>query len=295
MNVNVNPISNPMIKRILVALDPGEDTHVATRYAIWLAKKFDASLTGLAVVDTSNIYFNVGGGEIDALHYARGLWEELSEETRDVAWKLLNDFRERVEAEGIRHTAIQREGASYERIIEGTKYHDLLVLGRDSHFFYNEPKMETKTLAKVVKDGVAPTLVVTEDYREPRKVLIAFDGSSPAARSLKSFVQLMAHDREIEIELLKVIPERDEEEKIKGEAILSLAEIYLNEHGFKRIVQKIVQGGKPSDRILERQAESDIDLTVLGAHSVSALRRVTFGSNTHDLITKTKVPLFLNP
>lgn len=44
-----------MIKRILVALDPDNDTPVATRYAIRLAKRFDASVTGLAIVDKSNI------------------------------------------------------------------------------------------------------------------------------------------------------------------------------------------------------------------------------------------------
>ena len=40
-----------MVKRIVVALDPNGDKPVATKYAIRLAKRFDASMTGLAVVD----------------------------------------------------------------------------------------------------------------------------------------------------------------------------------------------------------------------------------------------------
>ena len=44
-----------MIKRILVALDPDEDTPLATRYAIELAKRTEASITGLAPVDTTRI------------------------------------------------------------------------------------------------------------------------------------------------------------------------------------------------------------------------------------------------
>lgn len=284
-----------MIKRILVALDPDEDTPVATQYAIWLAKKFNASLTGLAVVDTSNIYTNVGGGEINKLHYARNLWEELSEETRGIAEVLLDSFKESVEEAGVKYTSVKKEGASFDRIIEDTKYHDLLVLGRDSHFFYNEPQLETKTLARVVKGGVAPTLVVTGQYRQVEKVLVAFDGSGPAARSLKSFIQLMPFGKDIKIDLVHVSPDETKEKRELSESILQLAEEYLLEHEFQYITKTILSGGKPGNRIFERIEDQQPDLTVLGAHSVSAIRRVTFGSTTHDLITKTTVPLFLNP
>lgn len=284
-----------MIKRILVALDPDEDTPVATRYAISLAENFDASLTGLAVVDTSNIYPTGIVGEIDTTHHARHLWEELSEESRKVANKLLDRFRESVENAGVRYTAIKKEGASYDRIIEGMKYHDLLIAGRDSHFFYNEPKRETKTLAKVVKHGVCPTMVITEGYREIKKIIAAFDGSNAAARSLKSFVQLMPYGKDLEIELVHIADKDNDESRNSSESVLDHAGYYLAEHGLNRISKKIIESGKPSSRILERQKETGADLIVLGAHSVSAIRRITFGSNTHDLITKTDTPLFLNP
>lgn len=283
-----------MIKRILVALDPDEDTPVATRYAIELAKQYDAALTGLAVVDTSNIYPTGITGEIEVTHHARNLWEELSEESRKVAEKLLKKFRESVEEAGVRYTAIRKEGASYDRIIEGMKYHDLLIAGRDSHFFYNEPKRETRTLAKVVKHGVSPTLVITDEFKEIRKVLVAFDGSNAAARSLKGFVQLLSLGKDLQIELLQVDGDKQEENG-SGESPLDFAELYLSEHGYRNVSRHQVESGKPSERILERQKETEADLIVLGAHAVSAIRRMTFGSTTHDLITKTGTPLFLSP
>lgn len=284
-----------MIKRILVALDPDEDTPIATQYAISLAAIFDASLTGLAVVDTSNIYPTGIVGEIDTTHHARHLWEELNEESRKVAEKLLGKFRTSVEKAGVRYTAIKKEGASFDRIIEGMKYHDLLIAGRDSHFFYNEPKRETKTLAKIVKHGVCPTMVITDDYHEIKKILVAFDGSNAAARSLKSFVQLMPFGKDLEIELVHIADKDNKDLQNSSETVLDYAAYYLNEHGFNKINKKLIKNGKPSSCILERQKETGADLIILGAHSVSAIRRITFGSNTHDLITKTDTPLFLNP
>ncbi len=284
-----------MIKRILIALDPDDDTPVATQYAIELAKKFDASVTGLAVVDTSNIYPTGIIGEPDMTHHARNLWEELSDESREVAKRLLDRFQKTVEKTGIRYTAIKQEGASYDRIIEGMKYHDLLVVGRESHFFYNEPRRETKTLAQVVKHGVSPTLVVMDRYKDVQKVLVAFDGSNPSARSLKSFVHLMPYGKELEIELFYVEDEVSERTEENGSSILDYAEHYLKEHQFTNTRKTIVSHKKPSEKIMERRDETDADLIVLGAHAVSALKRITFGSNTHDLITQSDTPLFLSP
>jgi nucleotide-binding universal stress UspA family protein len=282
-----------MIKRILIALDPDEDTPIATQYAISLAKSNNASVTGLAVVDTSNIYPTAIVGDPDQTHHARNLWEELTEESRKVAGKLLNKFRATIEESGVRHTEITKEGASYERIIEGMKYHDLLVVGRDSHFFYNEPKQETKTLAQVVKNGASPTLIVTHHFEEVKKVLIAFDGSIPAARSLKSFAHLKPFGDNVAIELLHI--QDQEETDGQSDNILDFASDYLVEHGFKSVARKILTKEKISHQILQRSDETKADLIVLGAHSISAIKRLTFGSTTHELITKTNTPLFLNP
>lgn len=282
-----------MIKRILIALDPDEDTPIATQYAISLAKNNDASVTGLAVVDTSNIYPTGIVGDPGQMHFARNLWEELTDKSRNMADKLLDQFKTDVEESGVRHTEITREGASYERIIEGMKYHDLLVVGRDSHFFYNEPKQDTQTLAQVVKDGVSPTLIVTHRFEEVNKVLIAFDGSRPAARSLKSFAHLKPFGDDIEIELLHI--RKKEEADLPSDTILDYASEYLTEYGFNTISKKTLEKTKVSKQILERSGQIHADLIVLGAHSVSALKRLTFGSNTHDLITKSDIPIFLNP
>lgn len=284
-----------MIKRILVALDPDEDTPVATRYAIRLAKRFDASLTGLAVVDISNLHSVIGVGGYGTEIYGRHIWTEMADETRQIAEKLLESFKKSVEKAGVRHRDIKKTGASYDLIIEEMKYHDLLIVGRDSRFFYNEPTKDTETLAKVVKGGVAPTLVVTDEYREIEKIMIAFDGSSPAARSLKSFVHLLPYGKDIEIELLNISDGESSEQMDKSATILKQAESYLKEHNFNYITKVVLEKGNAGERLLDRQIEKNPDLILLGAHSVSALRRATFGSTTHHMITKSNGPLFLSP
>jgi nucleotide-binding universal stress UspA family protein len=133
-----------------------------------------------------------------------------------------------------------------------------------------------------------------EDFKKVNKVLIAFDGSNPSARSLKSFVHLSPYGKDLEIELVFV----NNTSKKKNEptnSVLDYAESYLQEHGFKSIKKITLEGTNPGDEILEYHKEIKPGLIVLGAHSVSAMKRLVFGSTTHDLITKTNSPLFLSP
>jgi len=282
-----------MIKRILVALDPDVDTQVATRYAMHFAKKFDASLTGLAVVDSEHIAHSVGAGGIGTIYYAEQLREYMEENTRQEAGKLLSAFEKTVEKAGVHHSEIMEEGVPYERIIEDMKYHDLLVVGRDSHFFYNRPEQETNTLAKVVKKGNSPTLVVTESFRNVNRVLIAFDGSTAAARTLQWFIHLEPYGKDLEIELVNVNSDESDYGLDESNLVLRLAEDYLKAHDFNYITRTVLEKDSPGESLLKHQEEIAADLFLLGAHSMSAIRRITFGSTTHYLVTKSKVPLFM--
>lgn len=283
-----------MIKRILVALDPDSDTPVATKYAIRLAKKFDASLTGLALVDIEHIYSSAGGGGIGTIYYAEMLREHMTKANREEATRLLDEFEKAMEKAGLKHFEIMEEGVPFERIIEDMKYHDLLVVGRESHFFYNKPKQETDTLAKVVKHGVAPTLVVSNIYHEVNRVMVAFDGSAAAARTLQSFVHLLPYGRTPVVELVHVPEGRSEEQIEEANLILRLAESYLRVHEFSDVNKHILKKGDSSSKLLEWARESGPDLILLGAHSVSAIKRIAFGSTTHAMITESEIPLFLS-
>ena len=282
-----------MIKRILIALDPDVDTQVATRYAIHLAKQFDASLTGLAIVDSKEIAHSVGAGGIGSIYYAEQLREFMEENTRRQAGKLLSAFEQTVDKAGVRHSEIMEEGVPFERIVEDMKYHDLLVVGRDSHFYYDHPEQETGTLVQVVKKGNAPTLVVTESFRKVKSVLVAFDGSTAASRTLQWFIHLEPYGKELEIELVHIGSDETDTGWDESTLIVRLAEDYLRAHGFNYINKTILDRGSPGEKLLQYQKEIGADLFLLGAHSMSAIRRLTFGSTTHYLVTRSKVPLFM--
>lgn len=283
-----------MIKRILVALDPDQDTLVATRYAEELAHRHHAAVSGLAVVDTKGIAKEVGpGGAVGAMYYAEKLREQITTESRQTAVALVDAFESELESRQVPHDELVREGVPARRIVEDMKYHDILVIGRTPHFLYSRPSKKTHTLAQIVKNGIAPTLVVPDEYREVRRVLIAYDGSPAAARTLQRFAQLQPFGVDLDVEIVHVRAWVGEVSEHDSQLLLRLAASYLKAHGFQRIRESSLEMDAPDRRVLEYAESADVDLIVVGAHSVTAIKRVAFGSTTHALLKRCRLPFFL--
>lgn len=277
-----------MIKRILVALDPDSDTPVATRYAAEIARRHDAEIIGLGVVDTGSIEAGARGGGIGSMYYAEKLRENLTEETHARARQLIREFEEAAAGHGVRHRVSVEEGVPFQRIVEDMKYHDLLLVGREPHFFYGHPEQKTKTLAKVVKLSTAPALVVSESYSDIKRVLIAYDGSDPTARTVHNFAHLMPFGHDVAVEVIHMHDGNERE----SELMLRLISEYLGVHGFETRTMSM-RGNDPAEQIVDYARELDVDLVVAGAHSMSRLKEWAFGSTTSNLLASCPIPMFV--
>jgi nucleotide-binding universal stress UspA family protein len=276
-----------MIRCILVALDPDSDTRTAVRYASELARRHSASVTGLAVVDTGHIEASIRGGGIGSMYYAEKLREQLTEEARLVARRLIEEFDAIANEEGLRHHNTVAEGVPFQRIVEDMKYHDLLVVGKEPHFFYSHPEEKNKTLVRIVHESIGPVLVVSEAYRAIHRVLMAYDGSAAAARTIQRFAQLQPFGTDVAVDLLTI-----SEETSEAQLMLSLMGAYLQEHGFT--FQATVRSGENvAEEIVRFAEEIQADLVVAGAYATSGLKRWFFGSSTSALLEKTTLPLFV--
>lgn len=283
-----------MIKRILVALDADEDTPVATNYAIRLGIINKARLTGLAVVDTSQMAVDIAMAGVEAVTYTSDLQMKMMHDAQAVAGRLAARFK--VEARGSSLEAEDRiiEGVPYKEVIDEMNYHDLLVIGNESHFFYNRPQMDTGTLDQVVKRGVCPVLVVGKEYREIKKIMFAYDGSAPSARAIQRFLQLKPYGRQLSVEIVNIRPsDSPYDKKISGRMVDRMFE-YIRAYGFRKVVEISRTHPNPPEGITEILESNEADMVVMGAHSVSAIRRLTFGSTTHYMVKNSPIPLFLS-
>ncbi|MCH8245957.1 MAG: universal stress protein [Bacteroidetes bacterium] len=278
-----------MIRRILVALDLDSDTTVATRYALEIARRFGARVTGVAVVDMGSIEASVKGGGIGSMYYAEKLRENLTTEAREKALLLTESFRKMVEATDVKHTEVVEEGVPFQRIVEDMKYHDLLVVGNDPHFFYSHPKQQTHTIARIVQNTIGPSLVVSNEYREVKRVLIANDGTNESARAVRRFIHLEPFGKDLEIKVINI----HDADSPESELILQMSKSYLEEHGFTTEVLSVVDSD-PKTCILQHSQSHEVDLIVMGAHTKKTFTAEKLGDATSHLLDHSEIPLFID-
>ena len=281
-----------MTQRILVVLDSDPDTAAATETAIAIARRHGAEVTGLAFVDRDSIQSESLGGGIGSMYYAEKLRETLADETRRQAQALLGTFTERVEAAGVSHAG-ERVGEGVVRsLLDEMRTHDLLVTGRQSHFYYNEPERRTHTLGKILQECAAAMLIVGETPPDVRRVAIAYDGSAASARTMQRFAHLAPFGTDLDVEVVHVRGSSDAE-RLASDRLREDAAVYLRAHGFERVATTGIESADPANRICELAQGDRADLVVSGAYAKSGFRKMLFGSSATKLLDQARVPLFL--
>jgi nucleotide-binding universal stress UspA family protein len=280
-----------MIKRILVALDPGVDTQVATRYGIDLARSHDAEVTGLTVVDLKSIGKQAQGGGIGSLYFAEQVEARLTAEARTKAEELKAAFSASTRAAGVYAGVLMLEGAPVDEIAGVVNAYDLLVVGKHPHFFYSHPEELTRTLVEVARRTIGPLLVVGDVYRPVERVLVAYDGSLHAGRALHSYAHLQPFGRALPTTVLHVY--EDAQDEPDSVVLVQQALVYLRAHGLEAHPAS-VQGEHPETQILDYVRQHQVDLLVMGAHGVSRIEQLLTGSMTQALLEQSPTLLFMD-
>lgn len=282
-----------MTQRILVVLDSDSDTPVATKTAIDIAKRYDAEVTGLAVIDREAIEAETAGGGIGSMYFAEKLREKLTDETRVRARELIRQFAAAVEAENVRHTPDRvGEDGVVRSILDEMRTHDLLVAGHESRFYYLQSERRTHTLGKILHECAAAILIVEDTPPDVQRVAIAYDGSAASARTMQKFAHLSPFGTDLDVEVVHVRGSSDED-RLASERLREDAAAYLGAHGYSRVITTSIESSSPSDRICELAQGDRADLVVSGAYAKSGFRKMLFGSSATKLLEEAKVPLFL--
>ncbi|AOF81456.1 universal stress family protein [Methyloversatilis sp. RAC08] len=262
-----------MDNKVLACVDqsPWAD-HVAD-YAAWAAQRLDAPLEFLHVIDR---HPERGSGKDHSGSIGVGAQEalltELSEHdaafaraAREQGRVFLNRLRERAAGAGAGCIDTrQRYGELEETLVEQQQDVRLLVIGRRGESAATTQRDLGRNVERVVRALTRPILTVTDAFRAPQKVLVAYDGGGITRRG----IDMLAASpllRGLDVHVLMSGPERPGAPKDIDQACATLSAGGLTASG--RIIP-----GDPEQVIAQYAANEAMDLLVMGAWSHSPLR-----------------------
>lgn len=270
--------------KILLGLDGSPHAEAAIEYACQIALNHNATITGVAIIDEPGIQSSSGPVPIGGAHYDVKLEDQLLEETQAEAKAILDSFAricDERKINAILHTDI---GSPVSELIEESKFHDFIVIGKRTSFEYDANETYG-TLERVLKNGLIPVLAVSDSVREIKNVLVAYDNSIPASKAVHMFL-LLGIWGACDITLLTV-----NNDAAGAQELLGNLGGFFESYGIKPTLVR--RSGHPDTVVKSYIAENDIDMLVMGAYGRKSVREFFVGSVTHHLIHETEIPLFL--
>jgi len=168
-----------------------------------------------------------------------------------------------------------------------TRVHDLCVLDCESQAL----DIDRDLIEAALLDSGRPAIVVPPESQEFRaqRVIVAWDGSSKAARALFDALPILRIADTVEV--VQVEGEKDLSGAIPGSDLAA----HLLAHNVNIVVKTIVAcDGDVAEALRQYADQSHADMIVMGGFAHARIRQLILGGVTQALLRNCKVPLFLS-
>lgn len=271
-------------KRILVHVNVSKHCPVRLTVAGQLAKTFDAHLTGA---------FTSAAGDVPFF-----MMQEVAARTEPTmqAWWL--QARDRLKASfdgclresGVAGDWLEIGGDVVNGIAACARTADLTVVGQvDADEFL--PRPEYKIAERLALDAGGPALLVPLQGAPAtvgQRIMVAWDGSTPAARALKDSLPLL--ERAERVAVLTIDTGKPGMDNVAGADAVA----WLARHGVKAEA-RAARGADAAvgDVLLAETAADKADLVVMGAYGHSRAREFILGGATRTMLQRMTVPVLM--
>ncbi|WFM72141.1 universal stress protein [Halomonas sp. CKK8] len=282
-----------MTEQVMAAIDGSKFSEGVCDYAAWASLALGAPLTFLHVNDNhpqtaeADLSGNIGLGSRE--HLLEEL-SELEEKRAKVAQEqgrlMLKAARDRAVEDGVAEPAgRQRNGTLVETLEELQEEMRLLVIGKRGEMAHQDGDHLGSNLERVVRTLHRPILMVPESFRQPEKVMLAFDGSKTTRKGVEMLAKSPLFDG-IPVHVVIVGAETGDNRSQLDWALKTLRDAGHEAEG-------AIRAGEVEATLRGYQEEQGIDLLVMGAYGHSRIRHLLVGSTTTTMLRKAKGPVLL--
>ena len=277
-----------MIKNILFGVDGSPFGEVAREYAIDLAKRLEARLEAVHVVDSRMLDFPLVAPQTGVIAWNPAAVNGLQQALRARGETLLRETAARGEAAGIPIATALEFGHPAQVFDEIQSRTELFVLGRQGEHSAAAPDLTGSTMERFIRHASRPCLVTPGAFRLIGKILAGVDGSASASRALHEAVEL-ANGLRVPLVILAVAERENDLPLAQKNAV----EAHSLARAHECAAAALTAVGPPATRILEQAAETGSDLIVLGSHGHGWIYDRLIGSAAAHVVSSGKAPVML--
>jgi nucleotide-binding universal stress UspA family protein len=272
-----------MFKSALVCVKPAATSTHVLAYAIAVAQSQSWELECISVVDADFVTptepVPIGGNV-----FKKEKDEQRIAAVRTAADAAIAECQSACSSASVIHQAKVEEGDAIQIIARRAQEHDLLVVGHSG----GDDTDEASRLVKLLKQCPRPALVVPQQPVATGGIVIAYDGSVQAARTLATLVYSgLAAQRKLCVTCFDANAERAKE-------LAQVCQRFLAKHGLAATIHTEGHGGNIA-KLLNQIARSEgAGMLAMGAFGKSSAREFFFGSVTRSMLRDLAIPVLLD-
>lgn len=278
---------------VMACIDNSQSSLAVCDYAAWASQQLNAPLTLLHVLDEEKYPASADLSGAIGLGSREHLLEELA--TLDAqrarlaleqGQHMLKKARERTVICGAAFPELkQRHGHLIESLVDLQDDIRLLVIGRVGEDSTRGMHSLGSQIEAVVRTIHRPILITSSSYKKPEKVMLAFDGSPTAHKTVELLAASpLCKNLPIHLVMVGADSEGNREALEKAQSTLMNARF---------VVQAQIVKGEVEAALHVYQAEHGIDLLVMGAYGHSRIRQFLVGSTTTTMLRTATMPVLL--
>lgn len=282
-----------MTKRIMACIDASPYAEAICDYAVWAAKKLQAAMSVIHVLDkaqhthTPDLSGSIGLGSQELLLQQLA---ELDEKHGKLAMErgrhILDGATERAQQAGVVDVDQRlRHGQLVETLVAMQEESRLVVMGKRGFSSAEEHGHIGLHVERVIRSLSTPILLTQQEYIEPKRIMLAFDGSATAEKCLT----ILANSPFAQGLPVHIVMAGDKNDANRH--LLAAATLQLQQADFD--TQSVIVDGDPEEVLNEYQLQHNIDMMVMGAYGHSRIRQFIVGSTTTSMICNAKCSLLI--
>ncbi len=285
-----------MLRRLLLPLDGSPSSQRAIEFALRMTKRLQATqadarpirITGMSIVDVPTIAAPQAmpiGGAYYKKHRDEVLVADANLQTRS----FLTRFEEQCQRAGVESDTLHVQGMPWTEIEQACRTHDVVVIGKDTNFHFETSGQKCETAIQLLRDHPSPLIGVDSQVPEGGDVLVAYDRSQPASRTLHMFVLMQLAQLGQVVHVVSV----DSSREAKARSLCVEASQLLQSHDVVTEMHPIQSNKCVSEILLGKVDELGIQMVVMGSYGHTGIQTWFFGSTTNEMFASCPVPLFL--
>ncbi|NDL65835.1 universal stress protein [Acerihabitans arboris] len=278
------------LKTIVVFIDISPNSQARIDYAVKIAHRHDAHLTGIYIAPTHwgaspSESFAIGSEAITAV---TKFHRDQEHETSKKAMEIFNTAIDNEKISAKFH--IIKDSDADQRLRPILLYADLIIAGNPgTNGLPKNWSAETILLAIGVPFLLVPNGWQCQSGEIGARILLGWNGSRESRRAITDSMPFM-----IEAQAVSVVEVDPGKSAPHGDSLDTDLLLYISRHGVKVTLDSLLsQGRSIATVIMEYAEEHNIDFIVLGAYSHSRSSEIIFGGVTRSILKSMSVPLLI--